>query len=292
MDIQQNWMHFTAETKKDLLALLEQIKLHSLAKESLFFGSDIPKMDVYGDVVFVALLFLDKHWQIHKLQLLITKTKVISYTDKEQSIIETIAEKLRHHPEHASSPSFILYEWLNVLTFHFLQVIDDIANHIQTLEKQVFKTPFENDIGHSVYRWKVNIHQLRQIVEAQAEMLKSIDHPAFPIEEDVRPYMQDITSRCSRILSALDMFKETLAGIFDLQLSLKSDHMNTIMKTLTLVSVIFMPMTFIAGVYGMNFDVMPELTWTYGYAYALGLMAGIGISVAIYFKKKGWWGKS
>ncbi|MCZ0756953.1 CorA family divalent cation transporter, partial [Anoxybacillus sp. J5B_2022] len=81
-------------------------------------------------------------------------------------------------------------------------------------------------------------------------------------------------------------------SIFDLQLSLKSDHMNVIMKTLTLVSVIFIPMTFIAGVYGMNFEVMPELTWKYGYAYAWGLMAGIGISIAIYFKKKGWWGKS
>jgi len=292
-NIKNGWTHFTAETKKELLALAEQMKLHPLAKDALLLGNDVPKVDVYGDFVFVSLAFLGDNRQIRKLQLMIAKERVISYTERAEPIVEKIKEKLCHHPEHAWRPSFILYQFLNVVTFHFLQMIDDIANHIQTLEKQVFKTPFENDIGHSVYRWKVKIHQLRQIVEAQAEMMKSLDHPTFPyIEEEVRPYMQDITSRFSRIISALDMFKETLSSIFDLQLSLKSDHMNVIMKTLTLVSVIFIPMTFIAGVYGMNFEVMPELTWKYGYAYAWGLMAGIGISIAIYFKKKGWWGKS
>ena len=89
--------------------------------------------------------------------------------------------------------------------------------------------------------------------------------------------------------SAFDSFKNTLTSIFDLQMSLKSDHMNIIMKTLTLVSVIFIPMTFIAGLYGMNFERMPELKWDFGYFYALLLMFGIGISTLVYFKKKGWW---
>ncbi|MBB5323005.1 magnesium transporter [Anoxybacillus tepidamans] len=286
------WIHFTEQTKNELQSLIEQIQLHPLAKDALLSENDFPKIDVYDECVFVSLAFIRDDWQTGRLQLIITAQQVISYTKEEERIIEDIREKLNHHPEHASHPSFILYQFLNVITFHFLHIVDDIANHIQTLEKQVFQTPFENDIGHSVYRWKVKIHELRQIAEAQEEMMKSVHHPEFPyMTEDVRLYIQDITSRFSRITAALDTFKETLSSIFDLQLSLKSDHMNVIMKTLTLVSVIFMPMTFVAGVYGMNFEIMPELTWTYGYAYALGLMAGLGISVALYFKKKGWWGK-
>lgn len=286
------WLHFTEKTKDELQSLIEQMKLHPLAKQSLLFGSDFPKIDVYDECVFVSIAFICSDWQTNRVQLIMTKQHVISYTKEEGSIVGKIKEKLIHHPEHASHPSFILYQFLDVITFHFLHIVDDIANHIQILEKQVFQTPFENDIGHSVYRWKVKIHELRQIVEAQEEMMKSVHHPEFPyMNEDVRPYIQDITSRFSRITAALDTFKETLSSIFDLQLSLKSDHMNAIMKTLTLVSVIFIPMTFVAGVYGMNFEIMPELTWTYGYAYALGLMAGLGISVALYFKKKGWWGK-
>jgi len=86
-------------------------------------------------------------------------------------------------------------------------------------------------------------------------------------------------------------YSNVLTGIFDLQMSLKSDHMNSIMKTLTLVSVIFIPMTFIAGLYGMNFENMPELTWNFGYGLALVVMFGIGISIALFFRSKGWWGK-
>ncbi|WP_339064171.1 CorA family divalent cation transporter [Tepidibacillus marianensis] len=104
-------------------------------------------------------------------------------------------------------------------------------------------------------------------------------------------YFQDLSNRYARVVSAFDTFKENLSGIFNLQISLKSDHTNAIMKMLTLVSVIFIPMTFLAGVYGMNFEFMPELEWKYGYAYSLILMFGVGIGIALYFKKEGWYGK-
>ncbi|WP_051530091.1 magnesium transporter CorA family protein [Anoxybacteroides tepidamans] len=284
------WLHFNENSKDELQIMLKQMNVHPLAQQLLLLGSDFPKIDVYDDCIFVSLAFVQSDWRISRLQLIVTKQHVISYAKDDAPIVEKIKDKLFHHLEHSSSPDFVLYEFFEVLTFHFLRIIDDISDHIQTLEKQVFKTPFENDIGHSVYRWKIKLHELRQIIEAQEEMMKVLHHPKFPyIGEEVRPYLQDVTSRFARITAALDTLKETLSGIFDLQLSLKSDHMNVIMKTLTLVSVIFMPMTFVAGVYGMNFKLMPELAWKYGYAYALVLMIGLGISIAFYFKKKGWW---
>ncbi|MBB3908008.1 magnesium and cobalt transport protein CorA [Anoxybacillus sp. UARK-01] len=286
------WIHFTERTKHELKLLAEQLKLHPLATQSLLSESHLPKIDVYDDSLFISLAWIQEEWRVSRLQLIITKQYVISYTKNNEPMIEQVEKKLLHHPEEAVDPCFVFYRMLDVATFHFLHVIDEIANKIQALEKQVFKTPFENEIGHSVYRWKVKIHELRQTIEAQEEMMKTLNHPEIPhINEKIRPYLQDVSSRFSRSTAALDAFKETLSDIFNLQLSLKSDHMNTIMKTLTLVSVIFMPMTFVAGVYGMNFKWMPELTWTYGYIYALGLMGGLGIAIAFYFKKKGWWGK-
>jgi magnesium transporter len=93
----------------------------------------------------------------------------------------------------------------------------------------------------------------------------------------------------SRVVAAFDQFKEEMGGIFDLQMSLKSDHMNVIMKTLTLVSAIFLPITFLAGLYGMNFEYIPELGWKYSYFVLLAVMVTVAVSLLSYFKKKGWW---
>ncbi|BDG47073.1 magnesium transporter CorA family protein [Parageobacillus sp. KH3-4] len=287
------WLHFTKASKTDLERLLQTISVHPLAKQRLLYGTDIPMVDEYERCLFISLFIIRPRLQIMKIQMIVTEQYMISYAEENDPLIEQVKEKLLHHREHASHPGYVLYYFLDVSTRRFLQVIDDIADRIQSLEKQVFKTPFANEIGRNIYRWKVWIHELRQITEAQEEMMKLLQHTKFPyIHAETNPYMQDVAGRFSRITAALDKFKETLSGIFDLQLSLKSDHMNVIMKTLTLVSVIFMPMTFIAGVYGMNFEAMPELKWKYGYVYALLLMAALGISIALYFKKKGWWGET
>lgn len=287
------WLHFTKASKTDLERLLRTISVHPLAKQRLLYGTDIPMADEYERCLFVSLFIVHQRLQITKIRMIATEQYMISYAEESDPLVEQVKEKLVHHREHASHPGYVLYYFLDVSALRFLQVIDDIADRIQSLEKQVFKTPFANEIGRSIYRWKIQIHELRQIAEAQEEMMKMLQHAKFPhIHAETNPYMQDIVGRFSRITAALDKFKETLSGIFDLQLSLKSDHMNVIMKTLTLVSVIFMPMTFIAGVYGMNFATMPELKWKYGYVYALLLMITIGVSIALYFKKKGWWGET
>jgi magnesium transporter len=287
------WLHFTKASKMDLERLLDALSVHPLAKQRLLFGTNIPMVDEYGRHLFLALFVIRPELQTAKIHLLATERYVISYMEEDDPLVEKVKERLLHHREHAIHPGYVIYHFLDITAIRFLQVIDDIADRIQVLEKQVFKTPFANEIGRSIYRWKIRIHELRQVAEAQEEMMKTIQHTTLPyINAETNPYMQDVAGRFARITAALDTFKESLSGIFDLQLSLKSDHMNVIMKTLTLVSVIFMPMTFIAGVYGMNFEVMPELKWKYGYGFALLLMAATAALIALYFKKKGWWGET
>ncbi|MBA2870444.1 magnesium transporter [Anoxybacillus calidus] len=286
------WLHFTEQTKEMLQDLLEKLSIHPLAKKALLNGSDFPKVDQYEKCAFVSIFIVNDQFQKTQLRIIATERYVISFTEREIELAKKLFVHLQHHPDHLSHPGYILYEFLNSAAMEYLELVDYIARHIQALEKQVFKTPFANEIGHLVFRWKVRLHELRQIAEAQEEVMKTIGHSNFPyVNEESNPYIQDAIARFARVTSALDTFRETLTGIFDLQLSLKSDHMNVIMKTLTLVSVVFIPMTFIAGLYGMNFEKMPELKWKYGYLYALLLMASLGIGIALYFKKKGWWGE-
>jgi magnesium transporter len=206
-------------------------------------------------------------------------------------LLKVLPKKFMENPHFMSSPGHILFRIIENISISFLESIDNIADEIQALEKSVFIDPFENKIGKSVYRWKVMLHELRQIVEPQEGLLKQIGKADFPyINEDAGFYFQDLQSNYARIVAAYDTFKDSLSNIFNLQISLKSDHTNAIMKTLTLVSVIFIPMTFIAGLYGMNFEWMPELKWRWGYFYALILMFGIGGGITLYFRIKGWWG--
>ncbi|ATA59894.1 magnesium transporter CorA [Geobacillus stearothermophilus] len=290
---QSCWFHFTAAAKPDLERLLSSLSIHPLARKRLIGGTDIPLVDEYEGFLFVSLFIIRPSGRTANIRLLAAERHIISYMDEDDPFIGHVKERLLDHRDQALYPGYVLYHFLDLVVARFLQVIDQIADRIQALERQVFATPFANEIGREIYRMKTHLHELRQVAEAQEEAIKTIRHAELPyINAETNPYIDEVASRFARVPAALDAFKESLSAIFDLQLSLKSDHMNVIMKTLTLVSVIFLPMTFIAGVYGMNFSFMPELKWRYGYPFALLLMATVAVLIALYFKRKGWWGET
>ncbi|WP_167577883.1 magnesium/cobalt transporter CorA [Ammoniphilus sp. YIM 78166] len=287
------WVHLDPSKKDDLQKYLQKLNVHPLANAAMNSFTEIPRVDIYKNYAFVSSAAIKEDYSIARISILAGKNYVITYQEENDiSLFSKLKEDFRDHPDHMSTPGHLLYHILDKVAMYYLKVVDNISDEIQELERRVFQTPFANEIGHQVYRWKVKLHDLRQVVEAQENVIKTIGRSDFPyINEDSGYYFQDLKDNFSRVVSAFDTFRETLSGIFDLQISLKSDHMNAIMKTLTLVSVVFIPMTFIAGMYGMNFESMPELKWRYGYVYALILMFGLGAGIAWYFRKKGWWGK-
>lgn len=287
------WVHIDPSKREDLKKYLEELNIHPLAKQAMASFSDIPRVDIYKDHAYVSLIAIKEDYTVGRIAILVGEHYVITHQEENDlTLFSGLEEDFRDHPDHMSSAGHILYHILDKIGMFYLKVVDNISDEIENLEKAVFKTPFANEIGHQVYRWKAKLHDLRQIVEAQENVIKTIGRSDFPyINEDSGFYMQDLKENFSRVVNAFDTFRENLTGIFDLQMSLKADHMNVIMKTLTLVSVVFIPMTFIAGLYGMNFETMPELKWNFGYAYALILMFGLGIGIAWYFRKNGWWGK-
>lgn len=287
------WVHIGPESEGELKNYLEKVDIHPLAEQAILSFSEVPRVDVYNDHAFISTVAIKEDYSVARISILAGKNYVITHQEENNlALFSELEEDFRDHPHYMSSAGHILYHILDKVGAFYLEIVDQIAEEIQGLEKQVFKTPFANEIGHEVYRWKAKLHNLRQIVEAQETVIKTIGHSDFPlINEDSGFYFQDLQSNFSRVVSAFDTFKENLTGVFDLQMTLKSDHMNAIMKTLTMVSVIFLPMTFLAGLYGMNFEVMPELKWKYGYVYSLILMFGLGVSIALYFRKKGWWGR-
>lgn len=285
------WFHF--DKTNELPQLLSEIEIHPLAHKLFNDYSDIPKVNILKNEAVISLFLIKDDYQTVRMTILVNNQLVLSHIEDHHKIDFSNLKKIFiDNPKYMEQTGFLLYHLIIQVSEKFLTSIDQIADEIQALERRVFKDPFENEIGQKVYRWKTKLHELRQIVEPQENVIKMLAHSDFPFaDEDSGFYFQDLKESYARVTSAFDTFKENLNSIFNLQISLKSDHTNAIMKTLTLVSVVFIPMTFIAGLYGMNFEYMPELKIRNGYFYALSVMACIGLSIVTYFRIKGWWGK-
>lgn len=285
------WFHF--DKTNELPQLLSELEIHPLAYTLFNDYSDFPKVNIFKNEAVISLFLIKDDLQTVRMTILVNNQLVLSHIEDNHKIDFSNLKKIFiDNPKYMEQTGFLLYHLIIQVSEKFLTSIDQIADEIQALERRVFKDPFENEIGQKVYRWKTKLHELRQIVEPQENVIKMLSHSDFPfVDEDSGFYFQDLKESYARVTSAFDTFKENLNSIFNLQISLKSDHTNSIMKTLTLVSVIFIPMTFIAGLYGMNFEYMPELKIRNGYFYALSVMACIGLSIVTYFRIKGWWGK-
>lgn len=286
------WIHFHPSNSNQFEPFIKNLNIHPLALKELQEFSDIPKIDVLKNESIISLIAIQQDYTRVKITILIGHNYVVSKVEKDLNLVKNLEKPFLDNPQKMSHVGMILFHFLDQTISQDLEIIDKIADEIQSLEKKVFINPFENKIARSVYRWKATLHELRQTMETQEDVMETISSEKFPFtNEESRYFIRNLNNNYARIINALDTFKESLNSIFNLQMTLKADHSNTIMKTLTLVSAIFLPMTFLAGLYGMNFEIIPELKWDYGYQYALVLMLVTGLSIAFYFRKKGWWGK-
>lgn len=286
------WIHFHPSNTNEFEPFIKQLSIHHLALKGLQEYSDLPKIDVFRNESIISLIAIQPDYTQVKITLLVGDNYVISKVEKDLQLAKNLEKPFMDNPNSMSHVGMIVFHIFDLIVSQNLEVIDQIANEIQSLEKKVFLDPFENKIARSVYQWKATLHTLRQTVEAQGDVMETINSDKFPFtNEESKYFMKSLENNYARVVNALDTFKEGLNSVFNLQMTLKADHTNVIMKTLTLVSVIFIPMTFLAGLYGMNFEIMPELKWDYGYLYALVLMLVTGLFISLYFRKKGWWGK-
>ncbi|MDM5316905.1 magnesium transporter CorA family protein [Fictibacillus sp. b24] len=285
------WMFYQSPQELQSDSVLQQLQLHPLAEAAFTSFSEHPQINVYANHAVVSTFYLEtKKLEPIRINLLIGEQYLIVLAEREIPFREQLVKDFTDNPEHMKHVSYMLYYFMKDIVSSYLEVIDQLSDEFLELEKSVFIDPQKREIGRDVYRWKSRLHKLRQYVEAEESIIQKMGHDDFEYaNEESGFYFKDLLSSFSRVTAAFDSFKENLQGILDLQMSLKSDHMNTIMKTLTLVSAVFIPLTFLAGLYGMNFEYMPELKWHYGYFSMLSLCVVMSILIIGYFKKKRWW---
>ena len=286
------WLHFDTPTEEELDFLKENFAIHHLTIEDIVNQNQRPKIEPFENYVYLAIhpLRREAKWEIEpsELDLLLGRGWIVSVH------YGPLPGLINHSQLHERIPAalgrgadFLLYTLVDLVVDSYFPVMDDVEDKIESLEDRLLLRAHPGDMNR-LLSLKRSIVHIRRAVTPQREVLNQLTRHDFPF---VRPenlvYFRDVYDHLIRIAEELDSLRDILSSVLEIHLASTSNQLNATMKRLTAYGTIFVMITAIAGIYGMNFKFMPELEWRYGYFVVLGVMAAISLGLYFYFKKRG-----
>lgn len=288
------WADVNDPTSKDFLYLAAEFGFHQLSIEDCLKGHQRPKIEEYNGYYFIVLYEANivegtNRLELKELSIFLGANFVVTVHTQPISALD-LANRL--WPEWSSrgtvATGTLAYILMDAIVDNYMIILDSVSDRIDELEDKLF-SDFQPQLIEEVFRVKKHLLYLRRFISPLRDVLNVMlrrEQPLFSTETYV--YFQDVFDHTIRIADTVDSLRDILSSIMDVYLSISSNRMNIIMKRLTSISTILMSVTVVAGVYGMNFDYMPELKFRYGYVYALVSMVIISISLYIYLRKIKW----
>lgn len=281
------------------IALIEaigrQIALHPLTLEDIVNTTQRPKAEDYEDYIFLALKMTtfneaEKETDIENISFVLGDSYVISFQEREGDVFNPVRERIRTTKGRIrkARPDYLVYALMDAVIDEYFAVLEKTGEHIETIDEDIITSPNPSHI-REIHRLKRNILFLRKSVwplREEVSMLEKTDSKL--ITKPTKVYLRDLYDHTIQAIDMVETYRDILGGLHDTYLSSVNNRMNDIMKVLTIIATIFIPLTFIAGVYGMNFANMPELEWEWGYYMTLGAMGLVALVMLAYFNKKGW----
>ena len=281
------------------IELIEKIgshfAIHPLSLEDIVNTSQRPKLELFDDYLFLVCKMLsydetDGKVRSEQISLVLGDSFLISFQEMEGDVFHMVRERIRKAKGRIRSqgPDYLAYALLDAIVDHYFLVLEAFGTSIETLEEAVVSAASPGIITdlHDMKREMIFLRkQIWPLREVLAQLTKNdIDQ----IEEKTTLYLRDVHDHAIQIMDAIDSMKDLLSGLFDIYLSLQGNHMNEVMKVLTIIATLFIPLSFVAGVYGMNFTLMPELNWRWGYPMFWGVILTMVIGMVVYFRKRRW----
>ncbi len=296
LDSEETFWIDTTSIEEPLRALLTDVlKLHPLAVEDILLDRPGPKVEDYGDYLYMVIHGVEcpdadiENVVTVELDVVLSRRWLLTHHRGPLKAPGAVAEEFaRNGKMMERGPAFVAHAVIDRMVDLYLPVTEAFDEEIDALETDVVERT-SSDIVPRIFRLKRALQRLRRTAMHQREVLQRLSRGEFEqIPERALPFYRDIHDHFVRVVDLAEGNRELLSAALDAYLSQTSNRMNEVMKTLALVSTIMLPLTFIAGVYGMNFDHMPELHWRYGYPFALGLMVLVGSSMGLWFRYKKW----
>jgi magnesium transporter len=288
--------------EKTLQELANIFGIHKLAVEDIVNVHQRAKVDQFGDRHFIVTHMVQWTGQldVEQLSLVLGPGFVVTFQERPGwDCLEPVRQRIRSKDSHVrqAGPDYLSYELLDAIIDHNFPVLETIGERLDELEDQIGERP-DSAVLHEIHDLKRELLHLRRIAWPQRDAVNSLVRDATPlIRDETRLHFRDCYDHCVRIMDLIETYREMssdLAGLYHASLA---NRTNEIMRVLTVISTIFIPLTFIVGVYGMNFNTekspwnMPELNWYWGYPATLAFMAAVTAGQFFFFWRKGWIGR-
>lgn len=275
--------------------------LHPLNMEDILNTSHRPKAEDNGSYIFVVLKMLGYESEsdsvrAEQVSLIIGKNYVVSFQEDSVDEFEVVRENIRKNKGRVREmgPDYLAYRLLDVVVDNYFSVLEKVGDKIETIENELVENPTRQTL-EKIYRLKGEMITIRRAVWPLREVINSLEKDESElISHSTQPYLRDLYDHIVQLIDTNENYREMTAGMMDIYLSSISNKLNEIMKVLTIISTFFIPLNFIAGLYGMNFNTavskynMPELNFYLGYPMALSVMMLVALGLFIYFKRKKW----
>lgn len=297
------WLHVQGQPDNSFLAQLgARLDVHPLVLEDIQSRNERPKLDDYEKQLFLVLNV--PRWQdgdiaLEQFSLLLGDGFVVSIHNSQADITVALRERLArgHSRLRTHGCDYLMYALMDLVVDQAFPVLETFGSKVEQLEESLILAPSRNALPTIQAAKRTLIHMRRQLWptrEAISNLSRST-HDTSLLNDDLRPYLSDLYDHTVQLMELMDTYRDVISGLMDIYLSSVSNRLSDIMRTLTVISTVFIPLTFITGLYGMNFAsftnhwwTQPLLHWQYGYPFVWLVMVSVAIGMLIFFKRRGW----
>jgi magnesium transporter len=269
--------------------------VHPLVLEDIVNTTARPKFEEYDDYIFVIVKMLTWDDQserivVEQLGMVLGRHYLLTFQEKGGDVFNAVRERLRANRGRLrkAGADYLLYTLLDAVIDNYFLILEKIDDRIEALEEEVTQSADDQTV-RSVHRLRREMIDLRRAVWPLREVVGGLGrNESDLVQRETRVFLRDVYDHTVQVVETVETFRDLLAGMLDIYMSTLNNRMNAVMKVLTIISTIFIPLNFVAGIYGMNFQHMPELRSRWGYPLVLFVMAGLGIFMLSEFKRRKW----
>ncbi|MBE0570374.1 MAG: magnesium/cobalt transporter CorA [Ignavibacteriaceae bacterium] len=273
----------------------EKFKVHPLVLEDILNTDTRPKIEITDDYLFIVMKLMtfnpeQKILETEQVSFILGRTFLFSFSEKSDEIFNPVKERITIQlgKFRKRGSDYLLYALMDIVIDHYFLALEKVEERIETLDDEVINNPEKSQI-ESIYNLRNLLLMMRRSIWPLREIVNQlIKDDSDLLDDSIEPYLRDIYDHTIHITESIEQQREITNGLMEIYLSMMSNKMNEVMKVLTVIATIFIPLTFIVGIYGMNFPNMPEMKWPWAYFALWGVMIGVVIFMVFYFRRKKW----
>lgn len=290
------WVDLEMPSDEEFTLLSDVFRFHPLAVEDAHREIELPKVDVYDGYVYLVVHRInvdpaERRCAPNEMDIFLSDRYLVTVHEEVSQSIAEVRARIDASPTLLSAgPDFVMHDIIDRVVDRYMPVLDHWDEEIDDLEEKILVGRRKDDVLETALKFRRDVANLRKSLGPQRDILQKMARRDVPfISEKAALYFRDVQDHLVAIFNRLETQREHIASLFEAYMATASTRLNEVMKRLTALATIFLPLSFVAGVYGMNFEHMPGLEWPHGFFYVMALMGAITAGMLWLFKREGWW---